>query len=152
MRRIIAIDPGETVGFFEVWVSNHNALSDAYARQLPWHEFNEYLERECATLPYSNMIVEKFTITVETAKKSPQPRALMVIGVCEWFARRAGIPFDNTQQPSTVMRMVTDDVLKAVDFYTPGAVHANDAARHAVAWLLKNNVIPPESVLDSLDS
>jgi hypothetical protein len=81
------------------------------------------------------IVMERFTITGATAKKSPQPDPYYIIGAIERQANDLGFPF-TFQGPSEAMSFSTDDKLKAAGFYQPGKGHANDAARHVLKYVI----------------
>lgn len=83
------------------------------------------------------IICESFTITQATARKSPQPDPWRIIGHVEALCYRDDIPLV-FQAPSEAMAFSKNDKLKALGWYKPGAGHDNDAARHLLLWMMKN--------------
>lgn len=76
-------------------------------------------------------VVESFTITAQTARKSPQPEPMEVIGVLKFLARRAGVRYE-AQGPGAAKNFVTDAQLRKIGLYKKGEDHARDAIRHLV--------------------
>lgn len=87
------------------------------------------------------LVMEKFTITAQTGRFSPQPEPMELIGVGKYLARVNGCVF-TLQTPADAKRFVPDVRLKAVDMYREGREdHARDAARHLVLRLAKEQLI-----------
>jgi hypothetical protein len=84
------------------------------------------------------IVWEDFHITVETAKKTPQPWSLHLIGVMLYFCWKYDIPCA-TQSPVR-KGFATNDKLRHVGFWHKGGEgHANDAFRHAMIYLVDNH-------------
>jgi hypothetical protein len=62
--------------------------------------------------------------------------SLEVIGVARWLCRMHDATVLPTV-PASSRVVATDQVLKLLTWHRPGLGHANDAARHLVAWLLR---------------
>lgn len=84
------------------------------------------------------VVCESFTITGATAQKSPQPDALYIIGAVERQCHKLGLPFH--LQPPSAKAFAPDNKLHAVSWFAPGKGHANDAARHALKFIVANDV------------
>lgn len=65
--------------------------------------------------------------------------ALEVIGVARWFGECYGCRLQTAPASSRVV--VTLPVLKALGAHALGKEHANDAARHLVAWLRREGLM-----------
>ncbi len=120
-------DSGMVEGRFKFYQWFYGLMSAAYGNSTSFQ--NRYYP--------SAIVMEKFTITLATAKKSPQLDPLYIIGHIEAIAERDGITFA-TQTPAQAMSFATNEKLKAVGWYKPGAGHDNDAARHLMLWLIKH--------------
>lgn len=83
------------------------------------------------------IVMEKFTITPATAKKSPQPDPLYIIGAIERQAHKLGFPVE-LQTPARAKSFAPDTKLKAVGWHRPGNDHANDAARHVLTYVISH--------------
>lgn len=137
---ILAIDPGLTTGYALWGAPACPGFSSGMVKGR--FEFYEWLYglltvwyKQPGSRPFQ-IVMERFTITVATAKKSPQPDPLYIIGHVEAIAHRDGIPFE-FQLPSQAMSFATNDKLKSVGWYKPGAGHDNDAARHLLLWMVR---------------
>ncbi len=120
---LLSVDPGLTTG----WMT----LDEDRFAQHGQDDFPTFVQR-AYSLTYSYpacIIVERYTITAETLKKSRQHTALEVIGYLKGIAGLRYIPV-LFQSPSDAKRLATDERLKEIGWWTPGADHANDAARH----------------------
>lgn len=133
---ITAIDPGKTTGV-AMWEEDGTGF----------YQYDNWLQVPSSMwVRHADiLIVEKFTITPSTAKKSPQYDALYLIGAL-LYKYLDKVRF---QKPSEAKSFSTDPKLKRVGFWTPGQGHANDAARHLLLYLVKNRVIDPKEVMDA---
>jgi len=106
-----------------------------------------------ASMRLDALVVEQFTISVGTAKKTRagSNTAIEIIGALRWIAHARGIPFV-VQTPADAMSFMTDAKLKRLGWYTPGADHARDAARHLALYLLRSGYVGGERVLASAES
>lgn len=146
---ILAIDPGLTTGW-ATWNTpvrpgqfESGMVKGRYEfyewfyglMRMYYHEAAGYNNARVA--PPFQIVMEKFTITLATARKSPQPDPLYIIGHVDGIAQRDGIPLD-FQLPSEAMTFATNEKLRAIDWYKPGPDHPNDAARHLLLWIYKH--------------
>lgn len=132
---ILAVDPGGTTG----WATYRHELENA--GQLAPQEFcvmahvlaSEWGEE-------LTIVVERFTISQRTlrATKAGSYDAIEQIGVCRYVSKAYCGRDIVMQQPADVMSLVTDDRLRALDWYHPGMPHANDALRHLTYFLARN--------------
>lgn len=124
---LLAVDPGKMTGYAGLmdeaevpWVDEREAL-----------DFCEKLYLSATTSPHpTQLIIEKFTITTETAKKAPQAESLEVTGFLRWFAMHQGWPEPIFYLPSTVMKLYPNPVLRKIGWYTRSKEHGRDATRH----------------------
>ena len=97
----------------------------------------------------TTIVVEKYTITMQTLKKSRQYEALYCIGGLLSLA----LLFDNVevvlQSPGEAKALVTDDRLRTLGWYdaVKGKEHARDALRHLVRWLVQTKRMNPQVLL-----
>jgi len=103
----------------------------SYVGEAAEHFLTTYGPRE------AEMVCERFTITVKTAKNSQAPWSLEVIGMLRWLIWRHWQvdPEDALilQQPGDAKKMVDNTMLRKVGlWHGGGAGHANDALRHGV--------------------
>lgn len=132
---LLAIDPGLITGWFyyhedtHQWESGQSTFEDMAMRL-------ENMAHGCSTF-----VVEKYTITTETAKKSRQHDALEVTGMVRYFAWAEHATFVNDITPSVSMNLASDDRLKDIGWYTRGKIHANDAARQMFTHFIRKGYI-----------
>jgi predicted butyrate kinase (DUF1464 family) len=90
---------------------------------------------------------ERFIIGVSTAKKTPQPDALMVIGKVEELPRK--FPEVNLRlQSAAEAKKFTNKHLKYLSGYTKNRRHSNDAKRHILRLMVD---IIPERVIEMFE-
>jgi hypothetical protein len=130
---LLAVDPGLTTGW--ATVNLELGMSSVSAGQTPVDPFLDWT----ATLPLSSglLIVERFTITQQTAKKSQQTDALEIIGVLKFLARRGGAQFE-LQTPAQAKKFCSDAQLRKLGLWKPGQDHARDALRHLVLGIVSH--------------
>lgn len=128
---IIAIDPGETVGF----AIADNEKSPLLVGQVNMYEIYDILE----TYKPKHVIVESFRPYPHTAKSLiwnslPAPK---VIGVIELWCLRNNVPL--TEQSASSRKLVSNELLRKYGFWklTKNMPHARDAARHLVLYLIR---------------
>lgn len=85
------------------------------------------------------VVVERFTITAETGKKSQAPFSLELIGVIKYICRKNFVAPPTLQTPADAKSFVPNARLKSLGlWHKGGAGHALDALRHAVLYSVKN--------------
>lgn len=146
MSKVLAVDPGKTTGWalaeFDTQATPVSGQDDA----MPFLELAEaWAERNG---PGLTLVVEKFTITAATLKKTRETDALDVIGALRWFSHRYNCPMV-LQTPAEAKSFATDGRLRAVGLWVPGQDHARDACRHLLLHAVRNGLIRPEDVVDA---
>lgn len=141
-REVLAIDPGLATGI--ATLSKNKAY---WGSQLEYAEVGEFIEFYLRTNPGADVVCENFFITRETAKKSPAPWSLKLIGVAEYLCDQFGSKF-TLQAPADAKRLATDPRLKALGWYSGGAGHQDDASRHLLIYCLKNGIIDGKDLVD----
>lgn len=147
IERVLAIDPGKMTGL--AWITR---IGDQV-------HLTESLERDEDTIIDSirptiktwkpelpgeyplRIVMERFTITVETAKKSQAPFSLEVIGAVKQVCRDYGYPLEAIawQKPGEAKETFPNPKLKRLDlWHVGGAGHALDAIRHGALYLLRS--------------
>lgn len=124
---VVAVDPGETCGWAMVHLLDDWARSPVSAGQATADDWCDWVDAhlDAETL----LAVESFTVTSRTAKLSPQPRPIEVIGVMKFLARKRDAKIV-LQSPSAAKRFATDAQLRKAGLWQPGQDHARDAIRH----------------------
>jgi hypothetical protein len=135
---VIAVDPGLVTGLAVVGRARDGnpflLYSNELSPMLTGQVFESLLE---IRYPQAEIVVERFTITVATAKNSQAPWSLKVIGMIEWLVWRhsAREPEDVIlfQSPGDAKRMIPNKLLQTYGvWHKGGAGHANDALRHGL--------------------
>jgi hypothetical protein len=143
---IFACDPGKCSGW-----AIYDDLGEVFSGQLEFAEFVTFADDEAKYAKPDVIVVERFTITQETAKKTQQTDALEVIGVLRYLAQREGSKFIRKQTPTEAKRFSTNDRLETLGWLKHPLAqwdHANDALRHLLLYLVNNtNEIDLRSML-----
>src|SRR6266567_4086976 len=114
-----------------------------HADEYPFHRACEVIGAWC--MHYQDALhlgYEKFTILPSTHKLSPQPEAYELPGVIRYVAARNRSVLLPPAQPAD-RNTATPEMLKAVGFWTPGKDDAQSASQHLLAWLKRENCVPP---------
>lgn len=135
--KFVGIDPGLTTGYAEWDTESRTFRSTELAMDVLFRK----LERMVWSDQHPTIVVERFTINSNTARKTRQPEALAVIGALEFMRSTGGIYM--AQSPTSRKPFGTNAKLKALGWFHGGAGHADDAARHMLAYL----VTRPEGAL-----
>jgi hypothetical protein len=133
---IIACDPGKVTGIATYWSGSVSSMQEPtwYAIDRIWAMLG------APSMPVSTIVCEAYVVTAATLRKTRQYDALESIGALRWMANKHHIEFV-LQTPADAKRFADDAKLKAAGWYfpTPGG-HANDAARHLMLYLARNDV------------
>lgn len=145
-RYVLAVDPGlatglalidrETLKPVYVWEGAAGEVCDRVASAIVG--YREDLE----------IVIEKFTITTQTAKHKQAPWSLEVIGMVKAACHFYGFPVDDIimQSPGDAKAFTDNDKLRRLGWWVRGSKgHGHDAARHAALRLLRTGV--RESIL-----
>ena len=95
--------------------------------------------------PHLEVVCERFVITVQTAKKSPQGWSLEIIGSLKQTMRDFGRSEEEIffQKPSDAMNLFPNPALKKLGYWHKGgAGHALDSLRHGLTYLSGNGWMP----------
>lgn len=139
---ILSVDPGLASG-----VALINTEADPeYVQMGSWelapYETLDAVEKTIETYAADfdlRIVVERFTITAETGKKSQAPFSLELIGAIKWICRKADLPEPALQSPADAKNFAPNPRLKALGLWHRGGHgHALDALRHAVLYAVKN--------------
>ena len=83
---------------------------------------------------------EMYIVTQGGGRSGDPAYSLEVIGAVKSACRRH-LVHTLSPMPSAARKLGGDDKLKRVGWYTPGKRHANDAANHLLAYLLREGAI-----------
>lgn len=93
------------------------------------------------------VVIEKYQVDGRTAKLSQQPDALKQTGAIENTCKELGIPVV-FQMPAVAKKFATDPKLKALGWFRKTKDgHSNDAARHLLRYLVKENLLGREDFM-----
>ena len=143
MSVVMAVDPGKMTGVALFDGTNHQSF------ELDIDVVFTKLYDLVKMYRPAAVICEAFRITVQTAKNTQAPWSLELIGALRLTCLLFDIPFI-LQSPSDAKGFATDDKLKAMEWYNPSkGGHQNDATRHLMAWLVRNNWYDPRLVKEN---
>jgi hypothetical protein len=131
-KRYVGVDPGLVTG---VAVYEPGQLFQSYEVTRP-HIMNllRQVVREGDVV-----CIEKFTISMQTVRKTRQPDALQIIGATQELCRLKGAQLI-IQEPAPAKRIGSYEVLRKLDWHRlTKDNHANDAASFVLMALLKTN-------------
>lgn len=130
---VLSVDPGKLTGIALVESAGPTVLASSEV---------EILDLEAALMALLEQagldrgllpVIEKFTITIDTAKNSQAPWSLEAIGITRntvWRERSQELVM---QLPSEAKNLMTNPRLRALGcWHRGGEGHANDAIRHAL--------------------
>lgn len=140
MLHIYSFDPGETtgwchisihedgeVGVFNCGETDHLGIGNMlFDNQALKHVLSK---KEIETV----FVIEKF---IMNSKITQSPWSLETTGLIRYFALRYNVPLIDTQKPSEVKNLITNDVIKRAGFWVPGQGHAMDSVRHCLWYLI----------------
>lgn len=138
---VIAFDPGKATG-----VASYTSSEDFYeSSERPGGWLGQVLDIQgfLVGYPWDHVICESFTVNAGTAKKDQgaYPDVFSLIGTIRYLAWANGAEF-HFQTPGEAKSFATNDKLKRLGWYKGGAGHADDASRHLLTFLAKNNYRP----------
>lgn len=122
--RIIGVDPGKITGLA---LLNGDTLTCVAASR---GQVDDVLRLWLATAVVTDVGIERFVITRNTARKTQQTDALKVSGVVENLVERAGHHRVVYQNMSDAKRLGSPELLRALGWWQTGkhSRHMNDAA------------------------
>lgn len=138
-KYLFAVDPGLLTGAVLADYTDPDDPKTIWSAELSIEEFYGRLEETFATYGSDlTLIWEDFHITVETAKKTPQPWSLHLIGLMLYYCWKYDVPF-SVQSPVR-KGFASNDKLRRVGFWHKGGEgHANDGYRHLMIYIADNN-------------
>lgn len=151
VRYILADDPGLATGLaFFKWDTDEEP-------ELVWSREVDYIGyissiREAFEFAGDSLevVCERFTVTTDTAKKSPAPYSLELIGMLKLIMYDNGRDPDKLrlQLPADAKKMYPNPQLKKLGYWHVGGEgHALDAIRHGLLYLTKTGW-KPRKLLD----
>lgn len=146
IERVLAVDPGKMTGLALV-ERRGSEVSLVCSTELAEHEVVPAVrrimtgwDRRLPGNPPLRLVIERFTVTVETAKKaSAAVYSLEMIGAVKQVCRDVGYPLEAIvfQSPYQAKEPFPNPKLKELGmWHRGGAGHALDAIRHALTYLV----------------
>ena len=133
---ILAVDPGKTTGC-ALWVRGSLMTTSEYQYPTQFLEFAEEITKR-----YGRdlvLVIEDFVITAGTAKKSPAPWSLKIIGALEWLAHKSDTRVV-MQKVGDAKVFATNAKLRQLNLCPPGD-HERDACRHLLLYLTRKGAM-----------
>lgn len=147
-RYLFAVDPGLKTGVCLIDCQDWDNPVPMWAAELTIEEF--YVKLESVFNVYGDdliLVFEDFHITVQTAKNTPEPWSLHLIGLMMYFCWKYNVKF-SVQSPVRKGFASPDKQHRVGFWHVGGKGHANDAYKHAMIYLADNN---PQWVRKLLD-
>jgi hypothetical protein len=152
MRAVLAVDPGKMTGLSLFTIEKGEDPILVWSGEVVFSDYVYKLRELFADYGDSLEIVcEKFTINVQTAKNSQAPYSLECIGALKLVMLENGRDPEalKYQLPANAMNMFPNDKLKKLGYWhRGGAGHALDSMRHAVLYLATTGWIPRKLLED----
>lgn len=86
---------------------------------------------------------EQYIVTPGGGRTGTAGPPLKVIGMIEWIGYLYGCQMLKPV-PSAMRTVATVDMLKRLGWYRPNQDHAMQAARHLLAWMIREKLLLPE--------
>lgn len=134
---ILAVDPGLTTG---ICLIKREPLELVWSAETDWWDTARHADHALRTYGGDNVdvVLERFTITQQTAKNSQQQWSIEIIGILRFLARVHGAGEITLQTPADAKNFATNPRLKALGLWHVGDEgHALDAIRHGVLRLTR---------------
>lgn len=135
---LISSDPGKLTGVCIIDISEKSNYKVVDSKELDRTGYYDYMDEalERYKKQGANVILlgESFVIDEETIKLTRQNWSSELLGVLDYWAYKHGFP--KFEQLRTKKAFGNNERLKLAGFWHKGGEgHANDAFRHAMAWL-----------------
>ena len=144
-RYVLAIDPGKTTGMALFSIKNEEDPELLWSGE---EEFVAFVDKtRMIFMQYTDLelVCEKFTINLQTAKNSQAPYSLECIGALRVILLDRGRDPESLkfQLPANAMNMFANPKLKKLEYWhRGGAGHALDAIRHGLLYLVTTGWTP----------
>ena len=144
-RYVLAIDPGKTTGMALFSIKNGDDP------ELLWSGEEEFVgfadKTRMIFMQYTDLelVCEKFTINLQTAKNSQAPYSLECIGALKLILldRNRDPESLKFQIPANAMNMFPNPKLKKLEYWhRGGGGHALDAIRHGLLYMVTTGWTP----------
>lgn len=144
-RHILAVDPGKATGLALFRRVDGEEPELLMSSEVDFKDYVLATRSVFSDYPNVEVICEKFTINVQTAKKSQAPFSLECIGALKVIMLDNGLEPDSLryQLPANAMSMFTNEKLKTLEYWHRGGEgHALDAIRHGLLYLATSGWVP----------
>lgn len=144
-RHILAVDPGKATGLALFRRIGSNEPELLMSSEADFTDYVSAIRSVFAEHPNVEVICEKFTINVQTAKKSQAPFSLECIGALKVVMIDNGLDPESLkyQLPANAMSMFPNQKLKTLEYWHRGGEgHALDAIRHGLLYLVTSGWVP----------
>lgn len=145
MTAVITFDPGLKTGANQAVYTRGENPTLLDSSELDMHEVIPYLRSFLDRNPDAVIVVERFVINMQTAKKTQAPFSLELIGAIKQEMRDRGRDPEEIvfQAPADAMKIFPNPALKKLGYWHVGGKdHANDSLRHLLLYCLKNGWKP----------
>lgn len=142
--KILAVDPGLESGY--AVFSREEKYDDTFFSTSERGELKFLDEIIPYITRYDAVICEDYIVNKNTIEKSRQNYSLEIIGALRYSCHFYDIQFV-LQTPAQAKSFATNDKLKKLGWFSGGAGHADDAARHLLVYCVNNKIIPIESLI-----
>lgn len=144
-RVIYCLDPGLKSGACVFGLNPGEEPVLLWSAEQDVHEVIPIFRSIMNMYPKLEVVCERFVITAQTAKKSPQPWSIEIIGTVKQTMRDFDRSEDEIffQKPADAMRLFPNTALKKLGYWHKGGKdHANDSIRHGLLYLSDNGWMP----------
>lgn len=150
---IIGYDPGLASGVAAVAFTPGSDARVLFSAEEEWESSITTVIALSLLYPQAMVAIEKYTITIATAKKSQQPYSLWCIGAVAWaLGTQKMSSVIKLQTPADAKRFTSNQQLRTLGLWHRGGEgHANDALRHTVLAAARTGWVPPYDDLHETD-
>lgn len=143
MKYIMAIDPGKLTGVAVFTVTEDGTPVLEGSAELHRDEFESWLEGWLLGYSEIEVVAERYVIG-----DADSPWSLRMLGVLSYLSRKGGHGEPVLQTPADAKSFCTNERLKHLGYWHVGGEgHANDAIRHGVLYMVKQQLIPAAAVV-----
>jgi hypothetical protein len=135
---VLWLDPGKMTGWARLRDGKGFESGEAWPQLA-----GDIMQDHCRQSREALVGWEQFNITPATYRLRGSSETIEIIGVIRWLAIRHDaqiLPAASRQARMTV----SSETLKKFGWYRPGLGHANDAARHLLAWMIRSGALEEE--------
>lgn len=145
VKYVFAVDPGKMTGVALFSWSKNAEPELLWTDELEFVNYTKIVQKTLSEYK-PDIVCEKFTINVQTAKKSQAPFSLECIGALKVLMLANGYDHEKDlryQLPANAMNMFPNEKLKKLEYWhRGGAGHALDAIRHGLLYLVMSGWMP----------